>query len=88
MLLKDSFHMNPSLLTELGAALVAGNLTDKTLLARTGETPNLQILPQANVIKIGGQSFIDRGRSAVYPLIREIKQDPAFADRFLSDDNG
>ncbi len=74
MLLKDSFHMNPSLLTELGAALVAGNLTDKTLLARTGETPNLQILPQANVIKIGGQSFIDRGRSAVYPLIREIKQ--------------
>jgi len=66
--------MHNALLTELGAALVAGNLTDKALLARTGETPNLQILPQANVIKVGGQSFIDRGRSAVYPLIREIKE--------------
>ena len=66
--------MNRFLLTELEAALVAGNLTHKSLLARTGDTPNLQILPQANVIKIGGQSFIDRGRSAVYPLIREIRQ--------------
>lgn len=66
--------MNNSTLTELGAALVAGNLTDKSLLARTGDTPNLQILPSANVIKIGGQSFIDRGRVAVYPLIEEIKQ--------------
>ena len=27
---------------------------------------------EANVIKIGGQSFIDRGRRAVFPLIAEI----------------
>jgi len=24
-----------------------------------------------NVVKIGGQSFIDRGRAAVFPLIEE-----------------
>jgi molybdenum storage protein len=29
-------------------------------------------LPWANVVKIGGQSVIDRGRAAVYPLIDEI----------------
>lgn len=67
-------NIDNALLTDLGAALVAGNLTDKSLLAQTGFTPNLHILPNANVIKIGGQSFIDRGRSAVYPLIEEIKQ--------------
>lgn len=67
-------NIDNALLTDLGAALVAGNLTDKSLLVQTGSTPNLHILPNANVIKIGGQSFIDRGRSAVYPLIEEIKQ--------------
>lgn len=66
--------MQNEILTELGRALVDGNLTDATLQARTDETPVLKILPDANVVKIGGQSFIDRGRSAVFPLIDEIVQ--------------
>jgi molybdenum storage protein len=60
------------LLNELGQSLVMGNLTDQELLARTDDTPVIQILPDANVIKIGGQSLIDRGRAAVFPLIEEI----------------
>jgi molybdenum storage protein len=60
------------LLTELGEALVEGSLTDEELLARTSGPSPVQILPDANVIKIGGQSFIDRGRAAVFPLIDEI----------------
>ena len=32
----------------------------------------IRILPDVNVIKIGGQSFIDRGREAVLPLRTEI----------------
>jgi molybdenum storage protein len=32
----------------------------------------IRIMPFVNVIKIGGQSFMDRGRAAVYPLIDEI----------------
>jgi molybdenum storage protein len=32
----------------------------------------IRILPDINVIKIGGQSVIDRGRAAVYPLLEEI----------------
>jgi molybdenum storage protein len=60
------------LLTQLGAALVHGSLTDEALLAQTDAQPVLPILPDANVIKIGGQSVIDRGRAAVFPVIDEI----------------
>ncbi len=64
--------MQNELLTELGRSLVSGSLTDAELLARTDRVPVLQILPDANVVKVGGQSFIDRGRAAVFPLIDEI----------------
>ncbi|HLT63219.1 MAG TPA: uridine kinase, partial [Pseudohongiella sp.] len=69
--------MTDKLLSELGAALVAGSLTDSQIKEKTAELPDLQILPQANVIKIGGQSFIDRGRAAVYPLMDEIRRNLA-----------
>lgn len=64
--------MQNELLTELGRELVLGNLTDPELLARTARYPVVQILPDANVVKVGGQSFIDRGRAAVFPLVDEI----------------
>ena len=64
--------MQDQLLTDLGAALVNGSLTDEALLAETGTQPVLSILPDANVVKIGGQSIIDRGRAAVFPLLDEI----------------
>lgn len=64
--------MDDSLLTELGSALVRGSLTDEDLLAETGTAPTIRILPEANVVKVGGQSFIDRGRAAVFPLVDEL----------------
>src|SRR5260370_1042330 len=64
--------MEQELLTQLGKALVEGSLTDEARLAELDRQPTIQILPEANVIKIGGQSFIDRGRAAVCPLIDEI----------------
>jgi molybdenum storage protein len=64
--------MQDELLTELGKSLLVGSLDDEELMARTGEAAPVQILPEANVIKIGGQSFIDRGRAAVFPLIEEV----------------
>jgi molybdenum storage protein len=64
--------MKSELLTGLGEALVAGSLTDERLNAETAAGPHVQILPDANVVKVGGQSFIDRGRAAVFPLIDEI----------------
>src|SRR3712207_8373292 len=67
-----SLPVENELLTKLGQSLVRGNLTDMELLARTDDNPDIQILPDANVIKIGGQSLIERGRAAVFSLIEEI----------------
>src|SRR5882724_13190917 len=64
--------MNSELLTNFDEALMAGSLTDDQLIARTGLPALAKIIPDANVVKIGGQSFIDRGRTAVFPIIEEI----------------
>ena len=64
--------MPGDLLSELGHALLSSSLDDERLMAQTGEPAPVPILPEANVIKIGGQSVIDRGRAAVFPLIDEI----------------
>jgi molybdenum storage protein len=61
-----------AVLTELGQRLVSGSLSDASLARATEETPNVAILPWANVVKIGGQSIMDRGRAAVGPLVDEI----------------
>ena len=53
-------------------ALIGGNLNDDKWIAEVDQQPTIAILPEANVIKIGGQSFIDRGRAAVFPLIEEL----------------
>jgi molybdenum storage protein len=53
-------------------ALMGASPTDDEKMASLDNQPVVQILPDANVVKIGGQSFIDRGRAAVFPLIDEI----------------
>jgi len=57
---------------ELEALLMHRSLTDAQLVAATEAAADFRILPDATVIKIGGQSVIDRGRAAVYPLVDEI----------------
>jgi molybdenum storage protein len=47
------------------------SLIDKKLLAGT-ESSVTSILPDVNVIQIGGRSIMDRGRSALLPLLDEI----------------
>src|SRR3954465_13413896 len=61
-----------ALLTELGKKLVSGSLSDAAIQKATEATPNFAILPWVNVVKIGGQSIMDRGRSAVGPVVDEI----------------
>src|SRR3954468_20675310 len=61
-----------AMLTELGKRLLNGSLSDASLARATEDTPNVAILPWANVVKIGGQSIMDRGRAAVGPLLDEI----------------
>ena len=57
---------------ELEALLMERSLTDPELEAAADKASDFRILPDATVIKIGGQSVIDRGRVAVYPLVNEI----------------
>jgi molybdenum storage protein len=57
---------------ELEALLMQRSLTDAELLRATQSAADHRILPDATVLKIGGQSVIDRGRKAVYPLVDEI----------------
>ena len=56
----------------LETLLMQRPLSDPELQAAAEAAPDFRILPDANVIKIGGQSIIDRGRAAVYPLVDEI----------------
>jgi len=60
------------MLTDLGRRLVSGSLSDAAIQRATETTPNFAILPWVNVVKIGGQSIMDRGRSAVVPVVDEI----------------
>jgi molybdenum storage protein len=51
--------------------LMRESLMDKNVIARTeGEVAS--ILPDVNIIQIGGRSIMDRGRSALLPLLEEI----------------
>jgi molybdenum storage protein len=61
---------NPTV--ELESLLMQRSLTDAQLQVAADAAADFRILPDATVIKIGGQSVIDRGRAAVYPLIDEI----------------
>ena len=80
--------MENELLSELGKSLLTGSLSDVRVLEETGHEPPIRILPNANVLKIGGQSFIDRGRAAVFPLIDEIVENLGRHDMIIGTGGG
>lgn len=51
--------------------LMRESLMDKGVISRTNG-PVCSILPDVNVIQIGGRSIMDRGRTALLPLLEEI----------------
>lgn len=56
----------------LQSLLMTRSLTDLELLEASAAAPDYAILPDTSVVKIGGQSLMDRGRSAVYPIVEEL----------------
>ncbi|WP_226363436.1 amino acid kinase family protein [Pseudonocardia abyssalis] len=56
----------------LEALLTSRTLSDPELMAATDTVPDQRILPDVSVLKIGGQSLMDRGRAAVYPVVEEL----------------
>jgi molybdenum storage protein len=51
--------------------LMRESLVDKEVL-RSTETSVVRMLPSAHVIKVGGRSILDAGRSVVYPLVEVL----------------
>ena len=60
-------------LAALESILTGGSLTDVEVLKATGDFPDYAVLPDVSVVKIGGQSIIDRGKSAVFPIVEELE---------------
>lgn len=57
---------------QIESRLMGESLMDKTLLANTDSEPIYRLMPDLTVVKIGGQSIIDRGRAAVLPILDEL----------------
>jgi molybdenum storage protein len=45
---------------------------NRAVLEKTDAQPMMQLLPDTTVIKIGGQSIMDRGRTALLPVVDEL----------------
>jgi molybdenum storage protein len=56
----------------LESLLMDRALGDRELMQASDMVPDYAILPDVSVLKIGGQSLIDRGRAAVYPVVEEL----------------
>ncbi len=52
--------------------LMGESLMDKSLMASTKTGKPFRIMPDVHLLKIGGQSILDRGRVAVFPILDEI----------------
>ena len=56
----------------LETLLMERALSDPELAAATDTVPDRPILPDVTVVKVGGQSVMDRGRDAVFPVVDEL----------------
>jgi molybdenum storage protein len=57
---------------EIGSKLRGETLVRRGLLRKTALGPQIRIMPELNVVKIGGHGVIDYGREVIYPLVDEI----------------
>ena len=57
---------------ELQSKLKGETLVRKKLMRKHAEIPQLRLVPDLNVVKIGGHGIIDFGREVVLPLMEEV----------------
>jgi molybdenum storage protein len=67
-----SLQLDDSGRLQIVSALMGESLMDKSLLADTDTRPVCRPVPDLVVVKVGGQSIIDRGRDALLPLLDEL----------------
>ena len=56
----------------IDSALMGESLVSKKLLKQTEATEYFRMHPDINVIKIGGQSIMDRGASVLFPILEAL----------------
>jgi hypothetical protein len=56
----------------IASRFMAESLMNRAVLQQTEAQPMMQLLPDTTVIKIGGQSIMDRGRTALLPVVDEL----------------
>lgn len=61
-----------SFLSDIINPLQDVSLNDRSRQVDLEEVETIRILPDVHVLKIGGQSVMDRGRPAVYPIVEEL----------------
>ncbi|MBW7996314.1 MAG: uridine kinase [Candidatus Glassbacteria bacterium] len=74
--------------THISSRFMRESLLDKGVIASTDSRKQVAVLPDQNVIMVGGKSIIDRGRKAVYPLIEEIVENKGKHGMILSVSGG
>jgi molybdenum storage protein len=60
--------------THIKSPFTRESLVDKRVMASTTVERETDLLPYVNIIGIGGRSILDRGRSAILPLVDDSKQ--------------
>ncbi len=63
---------DPSGRLQIDSPLMGESMMDKSLLASTDTGPIHRLMPDLIVVKVGGQSIIDRGRVALLPILDEL----------------
>lgn len=58
--------------THIETGLMRQSLVDSDVIAGTQAIKEFAMVPYANIISLGGRSIIDRGKSALFPLIETI----------------
>jgi len=58
--------------SSLASLLLTRPYDDPELMRASAEVPDEPVLPDVSVLKIGGQSLMDRGRAAVFPIVEQL----------------
>jgi len=58
--------------THLETTLMGESLINRDFVASTATDDEVAILPDAQIVSLGGRSILDRGRAAVFPIRDEI----------------
>lgn len=59
--------------THIESPLMRESLVDRRVVAKTDSSGEFAILPDVVLVSLGGQSIFDRGKSAVLPLVEELR---------------